>query len=298
MDLTLEGWRKMADADREAAAVRLSSALPAPFRYEGLDESPLRAARFSHGEAGFVLVPGGESLLGFDLDQPIALTPEQWSSWASTQDEFGVDLAEFLKPSMTPLRRPVLRPYLMEREACEWGGEPYPLEKLQQEHPRGGGTVEYSRGDEVIRVVREGDRKRAIRFPLLGRRAAAEAVAKGGFRAPTSDEWEHACRAGARTLFWWGDGCPATDYPAETSWRTHLIPNPLGLKIAQNPYDWEICSEPRVFRGGDGGSMICGGAGFFAGWLPLACSWLDEGGASWEEEPLPSPIRVRRVYPL
>ena len=38
--------------------------------------------------------------------------------------------------------------------------------------------------------------------------ARAELQAEG-FRLPTSDEWEYVCAACARTLFRWGDHCPA-----------------------------------------------------------------------------------------
>jgi hypothetical protein len=100
-----------------------------------------------------------------------------------------------------------------------------------------------------------------------------------GFRLPTFDEWEYACSAGSRTLFRWGNDCPADCYPIESRWKEHRQPNAFGLMIASNPYDVEYCvkqerkKECIVVRGGDGGSAICGGTGFFSGWIPLASAY-------------------------
>lgn len=119
-----------------------------------------------------------------------------------------------------------------------------------------------------------------------------------GLDLPSEDLWEHACRAGSRTLFFWGDACPAGCYPVDrTELDPHRRPNGLGLHIAQSPYEWEICDVPGVLRGGDGGSMICGGAGWFAGWLPLASAYRDPSGAEWADQPIPD-VRVRRVLVL
>jgi hypothetical protein len=38
--------------------------------------------------------------------------------------------------------------------------------------------------------------------------------------------------------------------------------------------------EPTHRRGGDGGSSICGGVGFFMGWLPLASAFFDQYSSS------------------
>jgi hypothetical protein len=86
-------------------------------------------------------------------------------------------------------------------------------------------------------------------------------------RLLTFEEWEYACGAGSTTLFCWGD-CYTTD--DRSDWKLYLQPNLFGLHIAQDPYEGEIISEKQYFRGGDGGCTICGGYGFFVGWLTLA----------------------------
>lgn len=107
----------------------------------------------------------------------------------------------------------------------------------------------------------------------------------------------------APTLFRWGDHVPCDRYPtdvcpAEAAWRRrwvlsagklerppegfasdwdyHRQPNGFGLLIASDPYKNELVAEFGITRGGDGGCTICGGAGFFIGWLTLATAYFEE----------------------
>jgi hypothetical protein len=146
-------------------------------------------------------------------------------------------------------------------------------------------------------------------------------------RFPTSDEWEYACGGGAATLFRWGDHVPCDRYPtdispAEAEWRrqwvlskgtlqwpaegfasdwdVHRAPSVTGVRIAFNPYKYELTADPRVTRGGDGGCAICGGAGFFFGWLALATAYFEaEFCERNPEEPIAAGYTIgRRVLPL
>jgi hypothetical protein len=155
----------------------------------------------------------------------------------------------------------------------------------------------------------------------------AAQLANTGFRFPTSHQWEYACGGGAPTLFRWGDHVPCDRYPtdvspAEAAWRIqwvlsggklerpaagfvsdwdcHRQPNAFDLFIASDPYKYELTAEISVTRGGDGGSMICGGAGFFMGWLTLATAWFEEHSCQHDpSEPIHPGFTIgRRVLEL
>lgn len=95
-------------------------------------------------------------------------------------------------------------------------------------------------------------------------------LAARGLRMPSPDEWEHACGAGARTLFRWGDECPLDQVPYDAAEGPQHRPSALGLRIAYDTYRAELSSDPTAVLGGDGGESVCGGYGFLLGWLPLA----------------------------
>ncbi|MEU6272009.1 hypothetical protein ABZ871_06245 [Streptomyces populi] len=108
--------------------------------------------------------------------------------------------------------------------------------------------------------------EKLIEFPAD---TPAELAARG-LRMPTSDEWEHACGAGARTLFRWGDECPLDRIPYGDRTGPHNQPNAFGLRIAYDTYRTELTSDATAVHGGDGGESVCGGYGTLLAWLPLA----------------------------
>ncbi|MGX2998211.1 hypothetical protein JNUCC64_28760 [Streptomyces sp. JNUCC 64] len=106
---------------------------------------------------------------------------------------------------------------------------------------------------------------------LTGTRAeTATALAARGLRMPGSDEWEHACGAGADTLFRWGDECPLDLLPLEGGAGPHGAPGAFGLRIAHDTYRAELTADDGAVHGGDGGEAVCGGYGALLAWLPLA----------------------------
>lgn len=95
-------------------------------------------------------------------------------------------------------------------------------------------------------------------------------LAARGLRMPSRDEWEHACGAGAGTLFRWGDHCPLDRIPYGDTTGPHHRPNAFGLRIAYDTYRMELTGEGTAVHGGDGGESVCGGYGTLLAWLPLA----------------------------
>lgn len=95
-------------------------------------------------------------------------------------------------------------------------------------------------------------------------------LAARGLRMPSSDEWEHACGAGATTLFRWGNDCPLDRIPYGDTGGPQNQPNAFGLRIGYDTYRSELTSDVTAVHGGDGGESVCGGYGHLLAWLPLA----------------------------
>ncbi len=324
-DLQLSEWAAFSDADARAYCEALAVALPLPVAFTGLADHgfagrQFRLACFEYDGAAFSLLPGGDVRLGFDPDR-FRPTAEQEASYADTEAEYGIgmDLRRYLRSVTTNPRSVTLEAFLLERKPREIGLEPLSLDapevrQLLQEYKVH--SVQSENRDGIIRVVRE---KRgsvmAWRIVEKNRHCVLSDLETQGCRLLTADEWEYACDAGAETLFRWGNDCPVDRYPTDVApwefgrseaatrrpvdpkWSLHLAPNLFGLEIAQTPYDWEVVAEEGMVRGGDGGCNICGGIGFFMGWLPLASAYWDPHITEMLQEDL-SQSYLRRVIPL
>ena len=164
----------------------------------------------------------GYNRLGYDPSRPPDLTQQDLEDWEVAEPEYG-DLEEHVRATMTPFREVTLAPFLMEVTPRDMGSEPV------WESGRFLGECSVT---VTVRQVRDWARA-------------------DGFSLPTSDQWEHACRAGTRTFWWWGNALePAFPLPER---------NAFGLQIAWNTYRSEWCTGPDVYRGGDGGVSCCGG---------------------------------------
>jgi hypothetical protein len=77
-------------------------------------------------------------------------------------------------------------------------------------------------------------------------------------------------------------------------------PNAFGLLIGMEPYTMELTAEVGTTRGGDGGSIIHGGAGFFLAWMLPATAYFEEHSCKHDPaEPIMPGFYVgRRVLEL
>jgi hypothetical protein len=200
----------------------------------------------------------------------------------------------------SPFRTVAIDPFLMEVNATEAAVEPLSLDapevrELESkyadrdwEHPF---TVE---NDQLRVKFAAAGATEASRVNWKNQNQVLAAVTKEEFRLPTLNEFEHACRAGSRTLFRWGDESPEEE-PGHTGCGTpDCQPSAFGLNIAQNPYKFEFVMEPNLMCGGDGGRAICCGIGVFISWLTLSSSFTCR---SWGAHPMPN-AHFRRVFPL
>ncbi len=305
MELSFELWRTLIPAERESMAKRLSVKLPTGFAFDTIVGEN---AYFKFEEAKFVLVPARECNLGFDADGGWIPTLQETESWRWTCQEYGFSESIHERLAAITLRPRAVRlaPFLIETSAKELGWEKInpeddEIKSLIKKYPKG---VQHNSGDVTIRVRK--DCKGVVEAERSLKQTHAELVAElndSGFRFPTSDEWEYACGGGEPTLFRWGDHAPCDRYPTDVSpaeaeyrkqwvrsggklkpppegfvrdWDLHVKANRLGIYIASNPYQMELVAEVGTTRGGDGGCTICGGMGFFAGWLAIATAYFEE----------------------
>jgi hypothetical protein len=308
-------WRWLADVTARlgrAASVRLEGRR-AVFTIEGTD---------------FALVPGGRVRLGFD---PGAFVPSdgQRASYEESVEAWGMPpaLEEHLAAVLSPPREVRPPALLVEAVAAEVGLQPLPADD-----PDVKDVVRSMRKDDRIRIIAGRGRHelrvqrsegvlRAWTVQPTSRPDLERGLASRGMRLLTSDEWEHACGGAAPTLFRWGDDCPCDRTPHdntanecrrrealvrllvrdEPDWDQHLRPNVFGLTIARDPYANELVAEPQLWRGGDGGSSMCGGMGYFLCWLPLATSYLHHEMMAAADNGPSSDVHgwwMRRVLPL
>lgn len=317
--LQLENWKNLTDKSRLEAARGLTKYLPQGFEFVGLethamgdqqhkvaffDWNPTQLLNSDYLKGRFALIPGAEVVLGYDRENPFIPSATQREDWQSTESEYEIDLHCYLDQCMTPLREVKIKPFLIEqkipkREKIVPVSQESELKEILWEEST---ALNSNESDEDFQDWRE---EFSTKNPYIRQTVSPTEIVSSsrqyGFRSPTSDEWEFACAAGARTLWRWGNDCPTHRYPYEkTEDDFNRRPNAFGLTIAFDDYSPELC-EDGINRGGDGGGSTCGGAGYVSSWLTLASAFFDnyDGNKNYAAFLSIEPHNgSRRVFPL
>lgn len=266
----LTAWDALAPDAAQTIARELVSRLPAGVAFDGIQpcragEKTRHVAFFIFENERFALIPGGTVELGYNHAAPYEFSPAMIENWETeTREEYGLPytLEEFLDLVLTPSRSVVLKPFLISVTPKEYGFDPYD------------GTIS-AKTTTKFRKANQLD---------------------GVWRIPAADEWEHACAAGTRTLFRWGNECPTDEisYGAQ-NFTAHKGPNGFGLTFNASTYEVELC-DGGITRGGDGGGTVCGGLGTVATWLPFASAYQDHPEVV--AEGYYDSVHVRRVFEI
>jgi hypothetical protein len=266
----LAAWDALSTDECDTIARDLVTALPTGTTFDRVEPHSLggqsrHVAFFLFEDERFALIPGGPVELGYDRTRPYPFSAAMLENWETeTREEYGLpeSFEEVLDAMLTPSRSITLKPFLISVMPREYDFKPY------------NGTISVKtttkfRGDNQL---------------------------DGVWRIPTADEWEHACAAGTRTLFRWGNECPTDETSDETrTFTAHKGSNGFGLTFNASTYDIELC-DGGITRGGDGGSTVCGGLGTVATWLPFASAYQDPPDvvAEWYCET----VFIRRVFEI
>jgi hypothetical protein len=274
-DLDLAAWRRLDSAAAQRLAERIADNTGAelvavrPHQYAG---RPGRIALYRRDGTLYALVPGGEVALGYD-GAWFTPTPDQAADYAAWPDGLPSDIRAFVGMVTSPPRVMQLPTLLVAVEAVEPGAGPadpddprvaQQLASLRRgwEHHRPPGMITHHDWGRVEVTVDERCQPISARVvEYVTRHAVVADLAGRGLRLLTPDEWEHACGAGAMTLFRWGEDCPTDRYPTQHLDGPHRLANAVGLVIGHDPYRPECTADPGVACGGDGGRATCGDYG-------------------------------------
>ena len=172
---------------------------------------------FEKGGREFVFVPGDAVTLGWEgFVQGMDKTSREKLADMFAEIDYEGTAEEFLRQSMTPVRRVTVGPMFVGRKLEEIGWESVPmndpritahpdwLENLQKWAGRNGQSLEIH---QTVRFERKDDGWRAwqchpMTYPEFQRSLLWEMAAS----LSTPDEWSYLCGGGCRTLFTWGAG--------------------------------------------------------------------------------------------
>jgi hypothetical protein len=283
--LELAVWGQFTTHEADVVGRAVARCLPAPWGFDGIEShssgDQRRQVAFFRGQAGtrFALIPAGAVLLGYDPSRPLGPELQVRRAWLDNYPypeppEDGEDEDESEEEADARFE------YNSWIDFFAWLTN-LPVPRTAQLGP----------------YLMECESSPCQRRAGLTFRQLSQALAEEGLRLPTSDEWEHACAGGARTVWRWGDICP--DYSPEDSDRNliHWQANAFGMRFFGQA--GELCAEPGIRRNTDGGVALCGGHGWPCAWLAQASAFVrDYYALGWDapEKPLSPHLRIRRAF--
>lgn len=231
-----ENWATTDQDERKRRMQKLAENLPDGFAWRGMQTferwgRQTETGVFAYEGRNFVFVPGARTTLGWNGTR---LHSELRTELLEALEEYEIDDPErFLRGILSPEREAEIGPMLVECEPREFSA------------------------------------------------AAIEQEQATGFRLPSENEWEYGFAAGSRDLFPWGERFDYSlrlrhfeeENPSSGPYDLEQ-PNAFGLRFAGDPYVCELTSDVSAAgpllrgKGGDGGSLICGGETALIGYLP------------------------------
>lgn len=308
--LDLTAWDQLSEQECEQLAHYVAERLPSSFRFAQIATYEVGTQRrhIAHfhwqpvaeqAPVLFSLIPGATTTLGFDRAHPYVVDEDLVLDWQRYCLECGDDFVdtslvikkdpdtphyeafyEYLTHILHPLRTVTLQPLLVEvcaEEAAKVMPPPI-LTYFRYYHK----TLKR----EVTHVNRQG-------HDSIPQRHVVAFLKQQGFRLLTADEWEYACAASSRTLFYWVD--EQFEYRGKaSSWEE--LRNAFGLAIAQNTsmdyYEFEYCADPTIMKGYDGGLI-----GYETAYLSLASAYRLQLSEKQINQGVSAPC-FRRAYDL
>ncbi|MFF2089775.1 hypothetical protein [Paenibacillus sp. NPDC058174] len=322
--LNRQAWSELSSTEKEAVMQDLASKLPQGFQFQGLQTFQRYGVTnetgiFTYKEAEFVFVPGNQVTLGWESwDQGMDEATRE--DLLETLGEYDIeDADQYLRDQMSPVREAAIGAMLVERAARSAGWQQVPLQDLPlldepeiEEELTKFRASTYSKYEQYqhFRLVRQEEDIRLFLFneDLTWEQAVAD-VHNEGFSLLTEEEWEYIYGGGCRTLFPWGD---SFDYKMKVKHFEELVeeddsreydlslPNAFGLLFDGDPYqyEWTIREGELMPKGGDGGSLICGGSGLVVGYLPVAAYFRDSYFEELDWEEIMGHLWYRRIVRL